>query len=395
MKSFYFYNNLLLEGLNIEENGSIEKYLPSTALIKNNTGSITRDELLDDTSNAIHEDFTNDAPNILNFLYYSHPELAYNPSNGLAQIYNVCEPLISAISNLFDSLTKNKESIKVKEMCFGSKWNAWELISKNLIDKKINLTASDLNDPTKIIPANFNKSKNLEIIGESCNLLNPIKEIVGAEKFDIIFSSYAFSSIWFKEDYHLTLKENGEITQTKMRTKLSENNINFSNLINELRSNQLKEPNIKDFDLTVLEESVEKFEINNIKYMEIIDKEYVLNKQYKTFNYPGGLIKKVQELAKQLKEGGSIVIGDVAYHGGNPDVSVNTHEFSGRVAKYKVEDYFLASKILESIGYTVSILPFKNLAEEYLEKGWENKASLRDVKLLNDNPNNCIMLIRK
>ena len=127
--------------------------------------------------------------------------------------------------------------------------------------------------------------------------------------------------------------------------------------------------------------------------MEIIDREYTVKQGVKTINFPGGFINKVIELTKQLKDDGVMIVGEVAYHGNNPNIPVRTHEFSGRVAKYKVEDYFLASKILESIGYKVSILPFKNLAENYLEKGWENKARLRDVKLLNNNPNNCVMII--
>lgn len=146
---------------------------------------------------------------------------------------------------------------------------------------------------------------------------------------------------------------------------------------------------INDFQGVRIDKRLEKVNLINLDFGKYISK-YYAHKTNVIINFPGGLIKKVVEaFEKQITKAGVFIIGDMAID--NPEgkilqdspngdpVYMKDYATSGKVAKFKVEDYGLAKIILESEGFSVEL----ETVEDFIENaGYEIPLEVKDHFIL-------------
>lgn len=309
--------------------------------------------------------YTNDALNKINSLFYSSVDKPFE-NTGLADFFVKIEPIQIALAKKIEELIP-KTTIRIKELGSGKNTSRWEIISKSDSKRKWDVILSDFSTNTLPDIIRIKRSKNFRFSTEKFDLLRPFKSLTEEEKVDVILTTYGFDSIWFAEDVHLE-----KIKNVWYRAKYK-----ISPLENARE--------IADFQEIKIERKLEKVNLKNFEFGEHIS-EYYSHKNNVIVNFPGGLIKKVSEAFKtQIAPGGVFIIGDMAVNNrqgriikdspnGDP-VYMKDFKTSGKVAKFKVEDYGLAKIILETKGFNVEL----ESVEDFIKNsGYEIPLEVKD-----------------
>lgn len=339
--------------------------------------------------------FTPDAFNQINALYYSQQDFAFYNRLGLARAFDDCPPLTRAIAYLMKSKATSQGKLDITELSIGAKAHAWVETANHLSDLEIHLTATDIKDPKY----HFDKldfiPQNLTIKYQIANMLNLSSVKLPANQ-DIIYCTYLFDTIWMRNDLHLIKGEDGQWFQQLFRVKVTELAPHRDRFVQQLKN--AHSPTLldrHDFEAIMIEHITVPFDIAAFEHGKQIKEVHEDKKPGFSLNFPGGLIESIQYLTKYLKPGGCFILGEIAAHAENQDIVMRPCEKTGLIARFQVEDYVLAKAILEALGYAVDIMTFDKLADKYLLKGWEGEYKIEDVKLINGNPNSCVVVITR
>ncbi|MFV1917661.1 MAG: hypothetical protein ACC618_04250, partial [Patescibacteria group bacterium] len=320
--------------------------------------------------------YANDALNKINSLFYSSVDSAFK-NTGLADFFVKIEPIQIALAKKIEELIP-KTTIRIKELGSGKDTTRWEIISKQKSPRPVGPQArrgkrkwdvilSDFSANTLPDLSRIKRSENIRFSTEKLDLLVPFKRLTEKEKVDVILTTYGFDSVWFAEDAHLEKIKN---VWYRAKYKISP--------LENVRE-------ITDFQKIKIERKLEKVNLKNFEFGEHIS-EYYSNKTNVILNFPGGLIEKTKEaFEKQITKDGVFIIGDMAVDNrqgriikdspnGDP-VYMKDFKTSGKVAKFKVEDYGLAKIILETKGFNVEL----ESVEDFIKNsGYEIPLEVKD-----------------
>lgn len=321
--------------------------------------------------------------NNLNSLFYSRVDNVWSDS-GLADFFTKIEPIQSALAEKIENLIP-KKFIRVKELGSGADLSRWEIISKLKLKRKWNVILTDFSE--KSIPSvkTLSESKNFHFSSEKYNLLNQFPLLKKRDRYDVILATYVFDSIWFSQDNHY--EKLGNIWhKTTYKLDIDKNYPKRKLLSKALKkTSSIKSTQIDQFQHIKIERKVDTIDINKVPYGGKISK-YYKNKSKIRLNFPGGLINKIIEaFERQLTPSGLFIIGDMAINskkGFIPKDSPNDkfiymtdYMTSGKVAKFKVEDYGLAALILKQKGFDVEL----ETVEDFIKNsGYEIPLKVRD-----------------
>ncbi len=283
--------------------------------------------------------------NDMNKFLYSNVENVFEES-GLADFFTKIEPLQIALAKKTEQLIHNKK-IRLEELGSGTDLTRWEIISGLKSSKKWEVILTDFSENTLPDVSKLNKKGNYSFVTKKLNLLDKLIALNPEDKVDVILATYTFDSIWFSEDLHIEKKLN-----------------KWFYTIYKLSS--LK--NIKDINGLAhvkIEKKLIGLDMAKHVFGNLIS-EYYSHKKNIKINFPGGLISKVEEaFGKQIATNGIFIIGDMAVNNtdglipattaGEDPIYMEDYATSGKVAKFKVEDYGLAKKILETLRYKVEL----------------------------------------
>lgn len=233
------------------------------------------------------------------------------------------------------------------------------------IDATISDIAEHLVSPEQIAKMNLKKVK---LAYEAYDLRNEFSSRSADQKYDILFTTYGFDSVWHHDDC-IYEKIGGKWYLVQFRLRVDPQSIHFDRLIEALRKGFSHESvSLDDFRHIGIEIVAKEIDIQKMKYGKIIAETYA-DYEFMLINFPGGLIDRVEQaFERQLQPNGMFMIGDVVNYpleGEKLDPNMNYFNTTGRVGKYKVEDYFLAEIILKSKGFKVEVHDVKKFAEHY------------------------------
>lgn len=334
---------------------------------------------------AVDANFSSGAINAINASYYGS-EVAFMKEAGLATMFVENRPLNLALGALLAGNT-GKEDLRVKELCSGGKTGHWSHIAEgaaNAGTTSMQVVLSDFVRPPVDTDA---LSSSLSVSAEEYSLFEAMQPLPSDQRFDAIIATYGFDSIWQPEDISITRVGNNWY-QDLYRVKVADWNPRREELLEAMRLGQpLPNAAPHDYDGIYVEEAHEPVDIETHPFGK-----YILEHDTRSINFPGGLIKRViNAFEAQLTEGGIFVNGDVNGHG-----CITTPQVSGVAGWYKMEDYTIAKRILEDVyGLEVELLGLDELAAQYLPADWQEHATDYDQKLVNDNPTNCVMVIKR
>jgi hypothetical protein len=329
------------------------------------TEAINNDDL------AVETEFTATALNSINSLYYSSCSHAFDKKSSLATFfvknrmaqYVLLQTILARVSS---------KAISIKEICCGAVYSRWQHFEKFLPnDRKIQAILADLS--ADIIPQeriDRLNLRNIDFAYEAYDLREGFTK--RDQKLDVILVTYGFDSVWLEDDA-MYVKRNGEWYQIKYRVKVLPNAEAAKKLVELLRQGYSDEPlALEAFDSVVIETIAEKVDIHAVQYGEYIHKLYGSYAEART-SVPGAIITRVEEaFATQLKDDGIFVIGEVATYPVKSDEEVELtivdYNTTGKVGKYKVEDFYLAEAILKDKGYVVEVLDMQKEAEKLGKK---------------------------
>ncbi len=286
----------------------------------------------------VHSDFHPDALNTVNQLFYgSSADIDwYSEEAGVADLYVSFEPFLQGFAAWLKKQDVSKKPMRVRELCAGPRaGKKWETIA-----------------PAYLELTDFQREPRL-------NLFDDFETLPQEMRFDVMFVSYGFDSVWLPEDVSLEFKK-GEwfrklfrVTQTKalpLRPKLQD----------------LK----RAFRLEERDEEIP--DIRSLAYGKEIA-EYYSGLRWVQPNFPGGLIAKVlQAFERQLNPNGLFISLESAVPDKQTWRTLETMSASygttGSVALYKDQDYGIAKFILERKGFQVQIIPVKKLTDPFVSE---------------------------
>lgn len=303
--------------------------------------------------------------NKLNSHFYTNVDNVFSVS-GLADFFTKIEPIQIALAKKIENLIK-KSRISVLELGTGSDISRWQIIS-GIIRKKWVVKLTDFSNnvlpDTKMLPP----KDNFSFATEKLDLLQPFRALREKDKVDVILATYVFDSIWFPRDLHLE----------KIKNK-------WYQAAYRIKGTFINKSSVDEYIRIKIEKKLNKVNLKEIKNGKIIS-DYYQHKENIKINYPGGLIDKVEEaFDRQISRGGIFIIGDMAVNsksGFIPKESPKDKAFymedyhtSGKVAKFKVEDYGLAKKILEKERFSVRL----ETVEDFVKNsGYEIPLKVKD-----------------
>ena len=318
------------------------------------------------------EVFTNDAINKYNSLFYSCVNNAFKVG-GVADFFTKIEPMQIALARSIRNLV-SKKTIRVKELGSGPDLTRWKIISETEPETKWEVVLTDFSKNVLPDIKSLKTSNNLSLKKEVFDVLKLLPKLKSEDKFDVFLTTYGFDSVWFPDDMHLE-KQIGNWYQAKYKLAIDKKYHRYKLLSNALQKGySLQLIKLKDFKYISIKKRLFKVNINDIKYGKTISEYYSLKSHVK-INFPGGMINKIIEaFEKQIAKGGIFIIGDMAVNskqGIIPPESrqdkafyMDNYHTSGKVAKFKIEDYGLAKKILGSEGFKVNL----DTVESYIHK---------------------------
>lgn len=305
------------------------------------------------------------AINRYNSLFYSKTQHPFSES-GLADFFTNTRFIQEALKTFIEK-NIDKKNIKILELGCGSDLSRWKTIISLPSTKNWEVTLTDFSK--KILPdVTTLQSKNFSFQTSEIDLLKPLCKQV-ENTFDVVLSTYTFDSVWGKEDIHLEKRGKTwsyalydlEVIPKYRRT--------FS--LNDSKKTKYE---IKDFEKIAITKQLLPLNIMHFKYGKIIH-EYYKQKTFVNINFPGNLIEKIDEFfAKSINRNGLFITGDIAVvektgkttkrYSTDTVFGMDDYMTSGKVAKFKIEDYGLAKVILEEKGYKVDLM----YLEEFLKK---------------------------
>jgi len=283
---------------------------------------------------------------------------------------NAKKELIDELPNIFTKLDLfnhalykkivnglGRDKLKVKEIASGKKFDRWETIMKLDKKRKWEVSLTDFNKELLPDLKKYHISSNFKYLLEVYSLFDNLPRLKMSERFDVILSTYAYDNVWLPQDLHLE-KNSGSWHKSVYSLDFSKAGKRF---------------NQKFFENINIKKRMRKINILNIDYGQMIDRYYMDTKRV-SVNYPGGLIRKIQEsFDKQLKGNGVFITADIA--GVVKAGHVKDYQSVNGGIKIKIEDYGVAKSVLEELGYNVEL---KNLYEFIKEAGIKTPVNIYD-----------------
>ena len=309
--------------------------------------------------------------NNLNSLFYSKVDEVFK-SSGLADFFTKIEPIQSALATKIEKLIP-KKLIRVKELGSGADLTRWKIISKLRLKSKWQVILTDFSD--KSIPNEkiLSVRENFHIRSEKHDLLNPVPLLKEKDRYDAILATYVFDSIWFPQDAHYE-KLGNDWYKTIYNLEVDKSYPKRKLLLKALKNDSSNESmQIEQFQHIFIKKRQDKVDINKVPYGGLISN-YYKNKHKVSLNFPGGLINVIQEIfEKQISKGGVFIVGDMAVN--TKKELMDDYGTSGKVAKFKVEDYGLAAIILRQKGIDVELVTVEDFIKN---SGYEVPLKVRD-----------------
>ncbi len=332
-----------------------------------------------DQKYTVEKEFNETALNSINSLYYSSCNHAFDKKSDLATLYVKNRMVQYAILHEILHLVKSK-AIRIKEICCGGVYTRWQHFEKYLPrDRKIHAILSDFT--MDIHPKSKINALNLDGITfgfDAYDMRKSFETLSEDEKVDLMLVTYGFDSVWDKSDA-MYVKERGQWYQIKYRVKVSPTAKNPEQLLQYLRDGYCKDGlDLDVFDNIVVETIAVPIDLDKVQYGEFVKKAYGDYEDARV-SMPGLLVERVKEaFEKQIKKNGYFMIGEVATYPLKErekiELTIADYNTTGRVGKYKVEDFYVAEMILESMGFDVEVHDIAKLAGKYGKKIDEDTA---------------------
>jgi hypothetical protein len=347
------------------------------------------------TDGVVEAKFSDKALNNINALYYQLPT-AFSAEVGLATMFVKNSWINKAIGKLIDTYTAGKSHIKVKEICSGGKPDKWQAIA-SAATKPLSVELTDF-----VVPPTPDFSSDdanmVDFSSSAYSLFETFPTLPTESKVDVMMSTYGFDSVWLDADRRY-VKKDGKWYRELQRIRVLDSHPKKAEMIKALQTGQVSaDLTIDDFGSVMVEFVTEEVTIDQVPYGQHIKSEYEDVNSSKV-NFPGGLIARVVEaFDRQLQPDGIFVIGDVGVINRQKGKSPYTphSSMSGLVARYKVENYDLAKKVLESeYGLEVEIQTLDVFVNNQLGTDWQAQATEIELKQVMENPGNFVMVVRR
>lgn len=312
---------------------------------------------------AVNPDFTADAANAINSLYYSSAA-AFTQEAKLATLYAKNELVNRALGAALVANTFPGKLLRVKELGSGAHTEHWNWLAASAVHHGatgIDLTITDFTER----PTPSSGSSDIRFSSELYSLFDDMPDLPADRRYDAIVTTYGFDSVWQPEDISLHY-DDGKWYQNLYRTKIADWNPRKDELLAAMRtSTPLPDASPTDLEGITLEKAHTPISLDNHPFAR-----YIAESDNPTINFPGGLIKRVvNAFETQLNDTGTFINGDVAYFG-NPKSHISGRPMtSGVAARYKIEDYTIAKKILErEYGLNVALYSLGNFIKAHLSE---------------------------
>jgi hypothetical protein len=322
------------------------------------------------TLGCVSDKFSSKTLNNLNSLYFSSCPAAFSKTSGLATFY-VSRPQVQHAFMKRMLEQSDSDKLRIHEICSGTVLSRWQFMDKWIPKgKRFDVTVSDIAEDlvTKEQIAKLGLKKvNLEY--EAYDLREDFNKKPEDQKYDVLFTTYGFDSVWHDDD-KVYEKIGGKWYLVEYRLRVDPGSVHFDRVLSALQKGVSSEPiSLDDFNHVGVEILATEIDIKKAKYGEVIEKTYE-DYEFMMINFPGGLLDRVEQaFARQLNKNGMFLIGDVVNYPLNPgeklDPNMNYFNTTGRVGKYKVEDYYLAEIILKQKGFKAEIHDVRKFTEKY------------------------------
>jgi hypothetical protein len=322
-----------------------------------------------DTTGAVTSEFTSTSLNSINSLYYSSCEYAFHKHSDLANLF-VSNRIVqrTVLMKLLEEVAS--PLIRIKEICCGGTFTRWQHFSEFLPkDRSLDVTLADLTkDIIQIDQIQALSLPRMTFHSESYDLRDDFKTVSPMERFDALFVTYGFDSVWLPEDV-MYYKKGAEWFQILYRVKVLPSP-HQERVIQALREGYVRPMvPLADFDSVVIECIAQKIPVDALLFKDELLAVYG-NYNEMRINVPATLVKRVEEaFESQLKDSGIFMIGEVAVYvvedGKEIETTIADYNTTGKVGKYKVEDFWLAEYILKRKGFVVEVWDLGKLAKRY------------------------------
>lgn len=328
------------------------------------------DTAIADTDDAVEPTFSPTALNAINSLYYGYCSDAFTKHGDIADIY-VRNRMVQYI--ILQLLLEKVSSphIRIQEFCCGSKYVRWQKFAEFLPPNRyLDVTLSDIT--ADIIPLKEIRSRHLPRMtfeAQSYDLRNPFPALPKDERFNALLVTYGFDSVWLPQDV-MYVKQNGQWSQILYRVKVLPETPNKEHVLHLLRKEEadVSVP-LSLFKNVVIECIAQPIDLQSALYGSEIEELYGDYDEVRVI-VPGALVERVEQaFAGHLTDEGIFMIGEVATYpletGKKIDMTIADYNTTGKVGKYKVEDFWLAERILQHKGFTVDVLGLSEAAKKY------------------------------
>jgi hypothetical protein len=328
------------------------------------------EEAVKDTTGAVTTDFNVKALNSLNSLYYSSCEQAFHKHSDLANLY-VKNRMTQY--TLLHTVLKNTQAqdIKIKEINAGATFSRWQHFASFLPkERSMDVTIADLDEDIiqieKIMQADLSRMK---FKAERYDMREDFPTLGEKDKLDVMLVTYGFDSVWLDEDV-MYMKHKEKWYQILYRVKVTSEANEQEELVQLLRRGFSEHPlTLAVFDDVVVETVAVPVEVDKLLFKKEILELYGTYEEARIV-VPGTLVRRVKEAFEtQLKQDGVFIIGEVATYPKKTDEKIEftilDYHTTGKVAKYKVEDLYLAERILRDWGFKVEVHDLASLAKSF------------------------------
>jgi hypothetical protein len=348
---------------------------------------------LQNMEGLFNPDFSFDALNDLNQIYFALKG-SFSSAVGLSVILNNNLAINASIARVIDyHFPLTRKTVKIKELAYGQRENRWNVVGANVGHRNFDVTLTDFHElielPSEVTAPNIKISHGLY------NFLEDFEMVELEDKFDLILTTYGFDSIWQEGDIRY-VKYHDQWYRSSLRLRVLDWHRKKDRLIQSLLTGVPYEGmEVMDLEGIFIEEAVEKIDLSLEPFGEYIAAEFSSFQNVKV-NFPGGLIQTVDDaFKKQLLQDGVFLIGDVAvFEESDRDSALKAYGISGTVARFKVEDYLLAKKILEkAYNYKVEIYSLDRFVSTYLGPDWENNFDEIEISNVKNTKSNCFMKV--
>lgn len=339
--------------------------------------------------------FGTDTLNIYNRAYYSCED-AWEEQNRPAGTFVRNEPLVRALSRYIQRQV-SAPAVRMKELGSGYSDERWPVFCGELEEgRSFEITLTDLECAMDKPVSGEQLDPRVKFIHASEDLLAEFETLPASERYHLMFATYAIDSAWSPRDRNIRYAD-GQYYMAMQRMRLADTHPRYEDLAAAYRRGEaLACSRAADLDGIIIENIYVPVDISLDPLAEFIRNQVERN-GVTAMNIPGCLIHKVESaFAKQLAPGGVFILGEVARFRPASDYAVLPYETSGRHAKFRVDDYFLASQILEGRGYEVEVMSLKDLVQSELGASWWRGISLcefNSIELAHDT--NCVFTVRR